>query len=113
MRFQIEIRDEGVGISKEDQARLFVDFLKLEQYENLNTEGTGLGLSICKRIIEEMGGNVHVVSQLGQGTSFIVTICTTMVGDDELFNKIYRRQQMMSPVLKEFSGKKDSVISQE
>ena len=60
MRFQIEIKDEGVGISEENLSKLFVDFLKLEQHEELNHEGTGLGLSICKRIVEEMGGTVHV-----------------------------------------------------
>ena len=65
VRFQIEIKDEGVGITKENLSRLFVDFLKLEQHEDMNFEGTGLGLSICKRIIEEMGGNVHVTSQVG------------------------------------------------
>lgn len=62
VKFQIEIKDEGIGISKDDLEKLFVDFLKLESSENLNLEGTGLGLSICKRIIEEMGGNVRVSS---------------------------------------------------
>jgi signal transduction histidine kinase len=40
----------------------------------LNTTGTGLGLSICKRIVEQMGGNVSVESQLGFGTTFAITV---------------------------------------
>lgn len=69
-----------------------MDFVKLEQHENLNLQGTGLGLSICKRIIEEMGGSVHVTSTLGVGTSFFVTVYTTMLADQELFDKVYKKQ---------------------
>ena len=81
VRFQIEIKDEGVGIGPEDLSKLFVDFIKLETHENMNLEGTGLGLSICKRIVEEMGGNVDVKSKPGTGTSFFVTVYSTMMAD--------------------------------
>ena len=40
----------------------------------MNTTGTGLGLSICKRIVEQMGGNVSIESQLGFGTTFAITV---------------------------------------
>ena len=40
----------------------------------MNLTGTGLGLSICKRIVEQMGGNVSVKSQLGFGTTFSITV---------------------------------------
>ena len=81
MRFQIEIRDEGTGIANEDLDKLFVDFAKLDSNENMNHQGTGLGLSICKRIIEEMGGTVQVVSKVDVGTSFLFTLCTNMEAD--------------------------------
>lgn len=95
MRFQIEIRDEGTGIAQSDLGKLFIDFGKLEANENINHQGTGLGLSICKRIIELMGGSVEVKSELGVGTAFCVTIFTTMRADQELFNKLYKKQQSL------------------
>lgn len=95
VRFQIEIRDEGTGIAHEDLDKLFVDFGKLDANEGMNHQGTGLGLSICKRIIEQMGGTVEVKSELGVGTAFLVTIFTTMMADQELFNKLYKKQQVL------------------
>lgn len=77
MCLKIEIKDEGIGISEQNMQRLFIDFSKLDQPDsNLNREGTGLGLSICKRIIEQMGGNVFVDSKLGVGTTFTVILRT-------------------------------------
>jgi len=45
-----------------------MDFGKLDENSQRNRNGTGLGLSICKKIIEQMGGSVHVESELGKGT---------------------------------------------
>ena len=78
VRFKIEVIDQGQGIPECDLPNLFMDFSKLDQHEHINKQGTGLGLSICKRIIEEMGGQVTVSSQVGEGTTFVVSICTTM-----------------------------------
>ena len=88
VRFKIEVIDEGRGIPKKDLQHLFMDFSKLDQHENINKQGTGLGLSICKRIIEEMGGQVTVDSVVGQGSTFIVTICTTMRAESMLVDKL-------------------------
>lgn len=78
VRFKIEVIDQGQGIPQSDLPNLFMDFSKLDQHEHINKQGTGLGLSICKRIIEEMGGEVTVTSSVGHGTTFVVSICTTM-----------------------------------
>jgi signal transduction histidine kinase len=61
----LSIKDTGVGISEEGMKKLFIDFNKLQENQKRNTTGTGLGLSICKRIIEQMGGNINVESQIG------------------------------------------------
>jgi signal transduction histidine kinase len=53
-----------------------MNFSKLEDNHGVNHKGTGLGLSICKTLIELMGGSVRVESQIGEGTSFIVSLKT-------------------------------------
>jgi signal transduction histidine kinase len=61
------VRDNGRGISPEDQARLFRPFTRFNQVQ---VEGYGLGLSIVRRIVENLGGRVAVESQLGRGSVF-------------------------------------------
>jgi len=68
--------DTGVGISKEDQAKLFDKFsrLKNNMKELANVEGTGLGLYITKKLIELMGGTNGIDSEVGKGSTFWFTI---------------------------------------
>ena len=69
-KIQVEVADSGIGISSEQQARLFLPF---EQAENSTTRafgGTGLGLSISKTIVELMDGEIWVESKPGQGAKF-------------------------------------------
>ena len=70
----MDISDTGCGIKKENLDKLFMDFGKLDEHSKINAQGTGLGLSICKRMIEKMGGTVTVDSELGQGTTFTVSL---------------------------------------
>ena len=49
-----------------------MNFSKLDEHAGENKTGTGLGLSICKTLIELMGGNVDVESEVGKGTTFIM-----------------------------------------
>lgn len=64
-----------MGISQEDITKLFLNFGKLADSEGMNKQGTGLGLSICKKLIEKMGGQVHVESEgIGKGTTFVITM---------------------------------------
>lgn len=72
----MSVIDTGIGISEEGIKKLFIDFAKLDENSNRNTQGTGLGLSICKNIIEEMGGSVEVKSKVGKGTEFRLNIKT-------------------------------------
>ena len=69
------IRDKGIGISAENQKLLFNKFERLDQ---VNTEGHGLGLSIVQRIIEKLGGQVGVESEIGQGSRFYFTLPKSM-----------------------------------
>jgi len=65
-----EVKDTGIGISQEDQSRLFEEFFRTEQAKAFAQYGTGLGLSIVKQIIQEYGGEIHAESELGKGTQF-------------------------------------------
>lgn len=65
------VKDNGPGISPQDQPRLFTEFTRLDK---LRGDGQGLGLSIAKRIAEKLGGQVGVKSALGQGSTFYFTL---------------------------------------
>jgi two-component system, OmpR family, phosphate regulon sensor histidine kinase PhoR len=73
---QIEIRvsDSGLGIPPEDRSRIFERFYRVDKARSREVGGTGLGLSIVKHAVEQMGGTVAVESQLGEGSTFIVTL---------------------------------------
>ena len=68
----ISVRDEGIGISKEDQAHLFSSFFRGKNA--LNIQGTGLGLHIVKRYLDLLDGDVNLKSELGKGTIITFTI---------------------------------------
>jgi two-component system sensor histidine kinase/response regulator len=65
------VRDNGPGISAEAQARLFTPFTRLDQ---VRAQGQGLGLSIVRRIVEKLGGQVGVESEVGRGSVFSFTL---------------------------------------
>ncbi len=67
------VRDNGPGLTPEDQTRLFVPFTRLDQ---IRVEGHGLGLSIVRRIVEKLGGQVGVESEglPGRGSVFSFTL---------------------------------------
>jgi len=68
------VADTGVGISAEDQARLFTKFFRSEDPAVREMPGTGLGLCIVKSLVELQGGQIEVESQLGEGTTFTFTV---------------------------------------
>jgi PAS domain S-box-containing protein len=69
---QVEVRDEGMGISKEDQDHLFSSFFRGKNVTNI--QGTGLGLHIVKRYIDLLKGSISLKSELGKGTTITFTI---------------------------------------
>jgi signal transduction histidine kinase/DNA-binding response OmpR family regulator/ABC-type amino acid transport substrate-binding protein len=71
---QIEVKDSGIGISKEQQARIFKSFQQAESSTSRKFGGTGLGLAISKRIVEMMNGKIWIESELDKGSTFAFTI---------------------------------------
>lgn len=71
---EIAVTDQGLGISEEDQKRIFERFYRADQARSRHTGGTGLGLSIVKHAIQRHGGEVRLWSREGQGSTFTIRL---------------------------------------
>ena len=76
--------DQGIGISEEDQKRLFTPFERMENAHQIS--GTGLGLNISKRLIELMDGTIKVSSKVNEGTRISVTLPSDVLTANEFAN---------------------------
>ncbi|MGF6365319.1 signal transduction histidine kinase/CheY-like chemotaxis protein [Aequitasia blattaphilus] len=74
LTLRFEVKDTGIGISKEQQEKLFQAFQQADSSISRRFGGTGLGLVICKSIVEGMGGKIWIESEEGKGANFIFTI---------------------------------------
>ena len=73
-RFNLVVKDTGIGIKPENLQRLFIEFEQIDQGISRRYEGTGLGLALTRKIVEQQGGHIEVESQFGLGTTFTVTL---------------------------------------
>ena len=71
---QFDINDTGIGISEEDQERLFAPFSQADASVTRQFGGTGLGLAICKHLVQLFGGQIALQSRLGRGSTFSFTV---------------------------------------
>ncbi|UQB41873.1 response regulator [Thiomicrospira microaerophila] len=74
-----EVRDQGIGIAKENQTKIFEAFSQAESSTTRQYGGTGLGLSISTRLIEMLGGELNLESQLGLGSCFTFKIPAKLI----------------------------------
>ena len=70
----IAVRDEGQGISEEDQAHIFDRFYRTERSKHSQVEGLGLGLYIASEIVQQQGGRMWCESQKGEGSTFFFSL---------------------------------------
>ncbi len=71
---RFRIADTGIGIRPEDMGKLFQPFRQIDTGLSRVHEGTGLGLAICRRLVELLGGDISVESELGRGSAFSFTL---------------------------------------
>ncbi len=86
---EIEVIDDGIGISAEQQSILFQSFQQAESSTTRKYGGTGLGLSISKNVASMMGGDIKVRSEFGMGSSFAFTF-NAQRGDDKKYGLAYQ-----------------------
>lgn len=70
----LEVIDSGIGIPTSDLLRIFDPYIRLEDKRTAGAEGAGLGLAVVRRLVDKLGGQLHVDSQVNEGSCFAVTL---------------------------------------
>ena len=71
---RLEVQDDGVGISPEDQQKIFTHFFRSSASGVQAMPGTGLGLALTRGMVERLGGDISFMSELGRGSQFVVSL---------------------------------------
>ncbi|MFT6633594.1 MAG: signal transduction histidine kinase/CheY-like chemotaxis protein [Bacteriovoracaceae bacterium] len=110
----ISVIDSGIGISVENQSKLFKDFSQADSSTTRNFGGTGLGLSISKKLISLMGGEVFVESSPGKGSTFGLQI--RLKNGEEQTELIKEKSGVVGKLAKKYSHKillvEDNIVNQ-
>ena len=82
--FLISVKDNGIGMSREFAEKVF-DSFERERSDTVNKiQGTGLGMSITKKLVDLMGGDIRVITELGKGTEMIIDISFPAASEEEI-----------------------------
>lgn len=73
-KIEITIEDTGIGMTKDEAAKVFRDFTRIKNVKTRNISGSGLGLSITKKILSMYNGKIEVKSERNKGTKFLITL---------------------------------------
>lgn len=74
VRCHFRVEDNGIGMTREFQEKIFETFSREKSLQVAKTEGTGLGMAITKAIVDAMGGTIEVISELGKGSEFHIVL---------------------------------------
>ena len=110
---RFEVRDTGIGISAEDQKRLFTAFEQADGSMTRKYGGTGLGLAISKRLAQMMGGTMGVESAVGQGSTFWFTVRLDKAVDTVLQETLNATESPESLLRRKFSGTRVLLVEDE
>jgi signal transduction histidine kinase/DNA-binding response OmpR family regulator len=83
-QLHITVEDQGIGMSEEDQKKVFDKFYQVDSSTTRKGEGTGIGLAFTKELVRLLGGKIVLKSALHKGTTICVTIPVEQVGENEL-----------------------------
>ncbi len=83
LRIMFSVRDTGVGIAADKQAKVFEHFTQADSSTTRSFGGTGLGLAICKQLVELMGGHIGLESELGVGSRFFFVLTMKAAANQE------------------------------
>ena len=103
----VEIRDSGIGMTLEQQERIFDSFVQADTTTTRKFGGTGLGLSISRRLAEAMGGELSVASESGVGSTFTVTLPICQTDQTEMITPEQIRKEAVQRVT---DREKDSIL---
>ena len=111
-RLTVSVTDQGLGIPKEEQYKLFSGFATTSVRGTEGEKSTGLGLLICSRIVQAHGGSIHLQSEPGQGSTFWFTIPVTMAEQQLTPDQapIRVRQGLPAPTLYTSSGVSKAIL---
>lgn len=79
----ISVKDQGIGIKKEDQKLIFNRFIQAKQSEKSEFKGSGIGLDLVNYLCKAHGGKVELISEVGKGSNFIVTLPRVLLDLDD------------------------------
>ena len=96
-RIYFEVRDNGIGMTKEQIERIFEPFAQADKSTTRNYGGTGLGLSITSNLVELMGGSLAVMSEPGEGSTFSFELMFEVVDSDEEAVEITKLTEIEKP----------------
>ncbi len=100
LNIMFSVRDTGVGIAPEKQAKVFEHFTQADSSTTRSFGGTGLGLAICKQLVELMGGHIDLESDLGVGSRFFfVLTMKAAVNQDHLVDDVPSPMSEMAPAM--------------
>ncbi|MCL2689542.1 MAG: ATP-binding protein [Chitinispirillia bacterium] len=106
---RVEVADNGIGISPDQQTKLFDAFKQAESGTSRKFGGTGLGLTISKRIVELMNGEIWIESEVGKGSRFIFTV-KAQKGDEKLSEEKHDQNDETVPRANEFANKRLLIV---